>query len=90
MHALQDREAQATRLVKLESEQAQLEREYERFQTKERLLQAVWNWSETPGAECVRTHVKNLRAKLAAAGAPPDLVETVYGVGFRLHPNHAT
>ena len=41
MHALQDREAQATRLVKLESEQAQLEREYERFQTKERLLQEV-------------------------------------------------
>ena len=58
--------------------------------SKEKLLQAVWNWSDTPGSECVRTHVKNLRAKLTAAGAPPDLVETVYGVGFRLHPNHAT
>ncbi len=58
--------------------------------SKERLLQAVWNWTDSPGSECVRTHVKNLRAKLVAAGAPPDLVETVYGVGFRLHPNHAT
>lgn len=58
--------------------------------SKERLLQAVWNWSDTPGSECVRSHVKNLRAKLVAAGAPPDLVETVYGVGFRLHANHAT
>ncbi|MEB3334414.1 MAG: response regulator transcription factor [Cyanobacteriota bacterium] len=58
--------------------------------SKERLLQVVWNWEETPGSECVRTHVKNLRAKLGAAGAPADLVETVYGVGFRLHPNHAT
>lgn len=58
--------------------------------SKEQLLKAVWNWSESPGSECVRSHVKNLRAKLVAAGAPPDLVETVYGVGFRLHPNHAT
>ncbi|MFN9548196.1 MAG: response regulator transcription factor [Cyanobacteriota bacterium] len=58
--------------------------------SKDKLLRAVWNWEETPGTECVRTHVKNLRAKLVAAGAPPDLVETVYGVGFRLHPNHAT
>jgi DNA-binding response OmpR family regulator len=58
--------------------------------SKDKLLQAAWNWEETPGTECVRTHVKNLRAKLVAAGAPPDLVETVYGVGFRLHPDHAT
>ncbi|MFN6340170.1 MAG: response regulator transcription factor [Cyanobacteriota bacterium] len=58
--------------------------------SKERLLQAVWNWSDTPGTESVRTHVKNLRAKLVAAGAPADLVETVYGVGFRLHADHAT
>ncbi|MFN9645473.1 MAG: response regulator transcription factor [Cyanobacteriota bacterium] len=58
--------------------------------SKDSLLQAAWSWEESPGTECVRTHVKNLRAKLVAAGAPPDLVETVYGVGFRLHPNHAT
>jgi DNA-binding response OmpR family regulator len=58
--------------------------------SKDKLLRAVWNWEETPGTECVRAHVKNLRAKLVAAGAPPDLVETVYGVGFRLHPDHAT
>lgn len=58
--------------------------------SKDKLLQAVWNWEETPGTECVRAHVKNLRAKLVAAGAPPDVVDTVYGVGFRLHPDHAT
>jgi DNA-binding response OmpR family regulator len=37
----------------------------------------------------VKTHIKNLRAKLNAAGAPGDLIETVYGVGFRLNSNHA-
>ena len=57
--------------------------------TKDSLLQACWNWSDAPGADSLKTHIKNLRAKLSAAGAPADLVETVYGVGFRLHPDHA-
>lgn len=58
--------------------------------SKERLLQACWNWADSPGTESIKTHIKNIRAKLTAAGAPADLVETVYGVGFRLNPSHAS
>jgi len=58
--------------------------------SKDRILSAAWSWTDAPGEESVKTHVKNLRAKLATAGAPVDLLETVYGVGFRLNPNHAT
>ena len=32
----------------------------------------------------VDTHIKNLRRKLAKAGAGEDLIETVFGVGYRL------
>jgi len=32
----------------------------------------------------VDSHIKNLRRKLEEAGAAPDLVETVFGVGYRL------
>jgi two-component system alkaline phosphatase synthesis response regulator PhoP len=32
----------------------------------------------------VDSHIKNLRRKLAKAGADADLVETVFGVGYRL------
>jgi two-component system alkaline phosphatase synthesis response regulator PhoP len=32
----------------------------------------------------VDSHIRNLRRKLAEAGAPEDLVETVFGVGYRL------
>ena len=32
----------------------------------------------------VDTHVKRLRDKLEAAGASPDIVETVRGYGYRL------
>ncbi len=32
----------------------------------------------------VDSHIKNLRRKLDAVGARPDLIETVFGVGYRL------
>jgi two-component system, OmpR family, alkaline phosphatase synthesis response regulator PhoP len=32
----------------------------------------------------VDSHIKNLRRKLDASGAHPDLIETVFGVGYRL------
>jgi two-component system, OmpR family, alkaline phosphatase synthesis response regulator PhoP len=32
----------------------------------------------------VDSHIKNLRRKLADAGSPADLIETVFGVGYRL------
>lgn len=57
--------------------------------SKDHLIQAAWNWAESPGDESVKTHIKNIRAKLANAGAPPDLIETVYGVGFRLNTKYA-
>lgn len=48
------------------------------------ILENLWSFEETPGEEAVRTHVKGLRQKLKSAGAPSDLVETVYGIGYRL------
>ncbi|MBD2774244.1 response regulator [Iningainema tapete] len=48
------------------------------------ILDRVWSFDHTPGEEAVRTQIKGLRQKLKAAGAPADLVETVYGIGYRL------
>lgn len=48
------------------------------------ILEHLWSYAEMPGEEAVRTHIKGLRQKLKAAGAPGDLVETVYGIGYRL------
>jgi DNA-binding response OmpR family regulator len=57
---------------------------------KNSLLDSAWSWSEAAGEASLKTHIKNLRVKLVGVAAPPDLVETVYGVGFRLNPDHAT
>ncbi len=58
--------------------------------SKEKILNAAWTLAESPGEESVKTHIKNIRAKLAQVRAPADLIETVYGIGFRLNPDHAT
>lgn len=60
-----------------------------RARSKDQLIRAAWSGLDSPGDESVKTHIKNLRAKLSGAGAPSDLVETVYGVGFRMNGNYA-
>ncbi|MUG97882.1 response regulator [Scytonema sp. UIC 10036] len=48
------------------------------------ILEHLWSYEDTPGEEAVRTHIKGLRQKLKSVGAPGDLIETVYGIGYRL------
>jgi len=50
------------------------------------ILEHLWTYEDIPSEEAVRTHIKGLRQKLKAAGASSDLIETVYGIGYRLKP----
>jgi diguanylate cyclase (GGDEF)-like protein len=51
------------------------------------ILEHLWAYEETPGEDTVRTHIKGLRHKIKAAGAATDVVETIYGIGYRLKAN---
>ncbi|MCL6436237.1 MAG: response regulator [Leptolyngbyaceae cyanobacterium HOT.MB2.61] len=53
------------------------------------ILENLWSFEDVPSDEAVRTHIKGLRQKLKAAGAPANLIETVYGIGYRLKPLEA-
>jgi DNA-binding response OmpR family regulator len=55
--------------------------------SKAELLQASSDGRRDAGEETIKAHMRNLRSKLGAAGAPPDLIETVYGLGYRLNPS---
>jgi DNA-binding response OmpR family regulator/HPt (histidine-containing phosphotransfer) domain-containing protein len=48
------------------------------------LLDRIWSSEAFPSEATVRSHIRGLRHKLKAAGAPGDLVETVHGLGYRL------
>lgn len=54
------------------------------------LLDYLWSLKEPPNESTIRSHVKGLRRKLSAGGAPADLIETVYGLGYRLKPHQDT
>jgi len=52
--------------------------------SKESILQRLWLPEETVGDDLVKSHMKGLRRKLKEAGITQDLIETVYGFGYRL------
>lgn len=58
-----------------------------RVLSRSAILERAWTFEDMPGEETVKVHLRSLRQKLIAAGAPPNLIETVYGMGYRLNPN---
>ena len=55
-----------------------------RIFSRSAMLDRIWSAGEFPQEEAVTAHIKGLRHKLKAAGMSVDLVETVYGLGYRL------
>ncbi len=52
--------------------------------TRSALLDRVWEFDRVAGEQTIKTHITNLRRKLKEAGSSEDLIETVYGIGYRL------
>ncbi|NER79369.1 MAG: response regulator [Leptolyngbya sp. SIO1D8] len=50
------------------------------------IIEDIWSFEDPPSGDAVRTHIKGLRQKLKAGGAPKNFIETVYGLGYRLKP----
>lgn len=55
--------------------------------TRSAILDKLWEFDKLSGEETVKTHITNLRKKLKLAGSSEDLIETVYGIGYRLGKN---
>ena len=52
--------------------------------SRAQILEHLWSFEQVPEEATVKAHIRGLRQKLEAAGAPHDLIETVYGLGYRL------
>ncbi len=55
-----------------------------RVLSREIILEHLWSFEDIPGEDTVKTHIKRLRQKLKTVGVPSTLIETVYGLGYRL------
>ncbi|WP_040630161.1 response regulator [Fortiea contorta] len=53
------------------------------FSTEE-LLDRLWSSEEFPSQATVRSHIRRVRRKLLAAGAPQDFIATMHGRGYYL------
>lgn len=60
-------------------------RHNQRVFSRNAILDHLWSYEDTPGEETVKVHIRGLRQKMKQAGAIADLIETVYGLGYRLN-----
>jgi two-component system, OmpR family, response regulator ResD len=54
--------------------------------SREKLMDAVWQYSFYSDTSTVTVHIRRLRSKLEADPAHPRWLETVWGVGYRFQP----
>jgi DNA-binding response OmpR family regulator/HPt (histidine-containing phosphotransfer) domain-containing protein len=61
-------------------------RNRQRVFSRSAIVDRLWNLEDPPQEDTIKSHIKSLRQKLKATGAPSDFIETVYGLGYRLKP----
>lgn len=54
--------------------------------TRDQLMESVWGHTFYSDTSTVTVHIRRLRAKLERDPRHPELIETVWGVGYRLRP----
>lgn len=54
--------------------------------SNEDIIEGLWASEEFPTDATVRSHIRRLRRKLSAVGAPTDLIATSHGRGYYLKP----
>jgi two-component system, OmpR family, response regulator QseB len=53
--------------------------------TRSALIDKLWEFDKSSSEETIKTHLTNLRKKLKSAGSLTEVIETVYGIGYRLN-----
>lgn len=59
----------------------------ERIFSRSVILDRLWGFDDAPTDRAINTYIKDLRKKLKAGGLTQEIIETVYGMGYRLKPH---
>ncbi len=59
-----------------------------RVYSRDQLMERIYSDHRVVGDRTVDSHVKNLRRKLAAIRSGVDMIQSVYGVGYRFDPGN--
>ncbi|MEM6448642.1 MAG: response regulator, partial [Cyanobacteria bacterium P01_D01_bin.123] len=55
--------------------------------SRDAILNHLWNFDDAPYESTIKAHIKGLRQHLKSVGAPAKLIESIYGLGYRLNPD---
>lgn len=55
--------------------------------SRTQLLEKVWGYHHSGYEHTVNSHINRLRAKIEKDATSPKIIETVWGVGYKLNPN---
>lgn len=58
----------------------------DRIFSRSAILDRLWAFDDAPTDRAIITHIKDIRKKLKAGGLNEEIIETVYGMGYRLKP----
>ncbi|MDB9514249.1 response regulator [Kamptonema animale CS-326] len=56
----------------------------DRIFSRSAILDRLWGLEDAPTDRAIITHIKDVRKKLKAGGLTEEIIETVYGMGYRL------
>lgn len=56
----------------------------QRIFSRSAIIDRLWSLDDSPTENAVTVHIKDLRQKLKASGVTEEIIETVYGLGYRL------
>lgn len=58
----------------------------DRIFSRSAILDRLWGFDDAPTDRAINTHIKDIRKKLKAGGLTVEIIDTVYGMGYRLKP----
>ncbi|TAG86537.1 MAG: response regulator [Oscillatoriales cyanobacterium] len=58
----------------------------DRIFSRSAILDRLWGFEDAPSDRAINTHIKDIRKKLKAGGLTAEIIDTVYGMGYRLKP----
>lgn len=58
----------------------------DRIFSRSAILDRLWGFEDAPTERAINTHIKELRKKLKTGGLTEEIIETIYGMGYRLKP----
>ncbi|MTJ51199.1 response regulator transcription factor [Anabaena sp. UHCC 0253] len=55
-----------------------------RVLSRSMIIENLWTSETSPDEHTIKVHLRSVRQKLKAVGAPEDFIETMHGLGYRL------